>query len=402
MICPGSVNMSRGVEDEESDFAAEGTAAHALGAACLAQGIDAWEAVGCHFHNGDTYPPHWTRAELPAGAIEVTKEMADAVQVYLDHLRPQHDPAWARIELPFHCPSIHHLMYGTSDYVRVFPKARRLKVTDYKHGAGIVVDAEENPQLMYYGVGVLEREQLWNDIDVVELEIVQPRAFHPAGPVRAWEVSVNDLDTWAGDTLVPAMNRAMVSTETRTGEHCRFCPARANACPAIMADMAELEEMLMRLNAEGGADELTNAEIGRFLELCDMAKVVGKAAESTGFKRLQAGHPIPGRKLANAKAFRKWKEGADVALKATFGDKAFELPKLKSPAQVEGLAGGKDFATRWAFKPDAGLTMVKSGDSRPEVSRDTKSLFQAVPGSKRKADPVAAGKHGHLFKAVSA
>lgn len=379
MECPGSVNMSRGIVDEESDFAAEGTRGHLLGSTAILAGKDAWEYVG---------------QEMEGGVV--TKEMADAVQVYIDHVRPQYNPKLSHVERGFHCPTIHEYFYGTADYARIFPRERSATVTDYKHGAGIVVEAEENPQLMYYAAGFLETLGLWQDIDRVRLEIAQPRAFHPAGPVRSWEIGVNDLATWLEDTLVPAMNVAMVSTETKTGEHCRFCPARGYACPAIMQDMNELEEMLMRLNAEGGADELTNEEIGRFLELCDTAKVVGKAVESTGFARLQAGHPIPGRKLANAKSFREWKEGADVALKQTFGDQAFDLPKLKSPAKVEGLPGGKDFATRWAFKPDAGLTMVKAGDTRPEVSRDTKSLFKAVPGAKKR--PAAA----QLFKAVNA
>lgn len=46
MACPGSVNWSKGCADEESDHAALGTAAHALAAACLIEGRDAWEAIG--------------------------------------------------------------------------------------------------------------------------------------------------------------------------------------------------------------------------------------------------------------------------------------------------------------------------------------------------------------------
>ena len=68
-----------------------------------------------------------------------------------------------------------------------------------------------------------------------------------------------------------------------------------------------------------------------------------------------------------------------------FGKKqAFTSPALKSPAQIDGLPEGKAFTTRWAYKPDAGETVVPSGDSRMEVSKDTKAGFAPVKKGKKK------------------
>jgi len=148
--CPGSVRLAIGYKDEASPFALEGTAAHGLADLCLRSGIDAWEMIGEAYpvdgHEGGAY-------------VEYTKDMADAVQVYLDSVRsryPDRNQGNFFVEYGFHCPDIHPLFYGQSDLVYVDEEDRRLDVDDYKHGAGIVIDVQENPQNMYYACGVLD------------------------------------------------------------------------------------------------------------------------------------------------------------------------------------------------------------------------------------------------------
>lgn len=146
-----------------------------------------------------------------------------------------------------------------------------------------------------------------------------------------------------------------------------------------MADMEELQQMIdMIATLPKGAEELTNDQVGRFLNLVEVAKIVGKAANSTAFRRINAGARIAGWKLAKAKANREWKEGAEAAAEAEFGSHALTKPEMKSPAQIDELPAGNQFTARWAQKPDKGLTLVKDSDSRPEVSTDTKGLFQDV------------------------
>jgi len=366
MKCPGSVGLSVGCEDEESEFAAEGTAAHELGEMCLASGKDAWEYIGDFSVTKDA-------------TQEVTKDMADAVQVYLDDIRTSHpdrDQSNSFIERGFYCPSIHKWFYGRSDHTYIDLGARVMHVRDYKHGAGIVVEVKENPQGMYYAVGMLEDLDLWDKIDKVVIHICQPRGFHFDGPLREWAISTKDLKVWLNEVLLPAMDVAMVSRETNSGEHCRFCSARSYGCPQLLKDFDELEKLMTEATDKGGAQKLSNAQIGRFLTLFDVAKIVAKAASKTAFGRLSAGKKIPGRKLANSRTNREWKAEAEAAIKAKFGDKAMTDPELKSPAQIEALPEGKAYSTRYAFKPEGGLTVVPGTDTRAEVSRDTKSLFK--------------------------
>lgn len=393
--CPGSVGLSAGIDDEEDDtFSKPGTVAHAVGERCLGMGDDAWEAIGHHYDAATTrwYPPAWFKTHKqeawPENTVAVDKEMADAVQVYLDAVRLAHPDRHQGnffVERRFHVPSLHQFYYGTADAVYIDEPKRTLHIWDYKHGAGIVVDAEHNEQEMYYAAGVLEELQLWDAIDTIVLHIVQPRGWHWAGPVRHWSLTTDALDEWLTNTLLPAMDRALTSTETKTGEHCRFCPARFRHCPALWADIEELEALMTQFNLseKGQAAKLTGEQVARVLNLGETFKIAQKAALATAMQRLENGASVPGWKLASKKANREWKEGAEARALVIFGKDAYTKPELKSPAQIEGLPGGEAFAAEYAFKPETGLTVTKSEDVRPAVSRDTKSGFTPVKRGKK-------------------
>jgi hypothetical protein len=358
MVCPGSVLLAQGVSDAESEYAMEGTLAHHVAQACLSTEQDAWERMS-HSEN-------------------ITKDMADAVQVYLDNLRysyPDRQQDKFFVEYSFHCPDLHPLFYGQADAVYIDEANRTLHVHDYKHGAGIVVDVKENLQCMYYACGVLEAMQLRADVDKVVLHIAQPRGWHTDGPLRHWGISTLDLEAWLDDVLLPAMKHAEVSRDTLSGEHCRFCPVRKMDCPQISKDFDELEELMTLITDKGGAKNLSAAKLGRFLTLFDVAKIISKSANETAFARLSAGKKVPGRKLAHGRANRTWKDDAEDACVKKFGDKAYAERKLKSPAQMEAMPEGEKLTAEFAFKPDAGLTVVAAGDARAAVSKDTKSLF---------------------------
>lgn len=382
------------MEDDESEHAAEGTAAHWLGETCLCSGHEAWCYIGQVAPNG----------------VEVTADMAIAVSVYTQTLAKLYPDAvvgvncW--VERRFYCPTIHDYFYGTADFVYHDRETQTLEVNDYKHGRGVLVSVEENSQCMYYACGALEELGLWNDVERVKLRIHQPRGFHPDGPVREWEVSTAALEEWLWNVLVPGMDRALTSKATASGEQCRFCPARTRACPQLVADMEEFEEMSREIDANT-APALTNEQLARFLNLEEVAKIAKSAAYKTAFGRLNAGRKIPGRKLVQGKVRRAWKGDTaaivDAAL-AKFGRRAFtasaliglltpaqlaSVPtrlmaeQLKSPSEIDKLPGGTQFTKRWAFKPQGELTVAKAEDPRAQVSVDTKSMFTPVRKGKR-------------------
>lgn len=367
MKCPGSVVLAIGHKDASSSFAMEGTAAHGLAQVCLLDNSDAWEHIGGKFSfpDGD-----WE---------EYTKDMADAVQVYLDSVRTRHPERRQDqffVEYGFRCSELHELFYGQSDMVYVDEGERHLDIDDYKHGAGIVIDVQENPQGMYYACGVLQSMDLWDKIDRVTIRIVQPRGWHQDGPIRAWSISTAALWQWMTDTLIPAMEQAETSVEMQSGEHCRFCPVRYRACPQMQKDFDELEKLMDLLDKKGGAKALSNVQIARILTLGEIVKIADKAAQETAFTRLSAGKNVPGRKLVRGRVNRAWKEGAEEAIVAKFGSQAMAEPKLLTPAMIEKLPEGEALAMEWSEKPVGSLVVVAVSDKRAAVNTNVVELFK--------------------------
>ncbi|MDE2020994.1 MAG: DUF2800 domain-containing protein, partial [Patescibacteria group bacterium] len=71
--CPGSIALAKKIvlpDAEESEYAKEGTAAHEAAAFCLKNDFDSWEIIGQDF-----------------GGIICTREMAEALQIYISHVR---------------------------------------------------------------------------------------------------------------------------------------------------------------------------------------------------------------------------------------------------------------------------------------------------------------------------
>ena len=130
MSCPGSIALeARCPEPPESDYAAEGTAAHALAELCLGA---------------------WVLADVYKGKVvegyEVTPDMIDAVNVYLDFIwstvsraEIERKAKVFNIEARFNLSHIHPDIFGTSDASVYDVDAKKLTVIDYKHGQGVVV-----------------------------------------------------------------------------------------------------------------------------------------------------------------------------------------------------------------------------------------------------------------------
>lgn len=384
MKCPGSVALAKALgprEDGDADYRVEGQTAHSLAAYCLERGLDAWEAMG----------------EFPVADME----MASAVQVYLDYCRSR-TPKRRMIEHPVEHPAFHPQMYGRLDCVDIDPEPGvALEMMDYKHGVGVLVDVEGNVQERYYVFALISGQKWPADLDRLEdmarikLTIVQPRGFHPDGPIRSWMVTAGEVRNWAYNELHPAMERAG-ELDFKMGEHCRFCPAKdALVCPEqrkLASDAAlvgnELTKPLDQFNLADVDDEWLGAWYAR-LSLLDMFK---KAIRDETDRRCKAGKTVPGAKLVFAKVDRAWKPDAvaivdpdfpdDVQpgrLEQLFGAEAWEPRKLRSPASIEGIPGGKEFCAEWASKPKAGLTVAPLSDKRTaQTPLTNEEVFSAV------------------------
>lgn len=340
IACPGSVGLARHlgiaeeVDEEESDYAKDGTAAHEAAALCLTTGKDAWEV-----------------------------NANPAIQVYLDHCRNEMSNGycvWYKIEAQVSKPDEHEALYGQVDFachMRDYGDGQYIAVVDYKHGEGIFVEVKDNPQLMYYAYALLP-----DDYDgVVVLTIVQPRCPH-GEPVRTWPTTAKHIREWAKKVLIPAMKRAEKDDDLSPGSHCHFCP-RKLVCPALQnmaraAVEADPKSVTVMTDEQLGA-EYMNLEPVRFYL---------KAVQDETFKRLMAGGTPLGTQLVDKKSYRVWKDGAEAEIVSQLGDDAFEPRKLKSPASLGDLGKeAKKLVAKYAFMPHNGYTVALISEGKPAV-----------------------------------
>lgn len=342
--CPGSVALLKQLqlpESDEEEWRASGTAAHELGALCLREGSDAWEHMGEKFHG-----------------MEANEEMTLAVQTYLDYCRSRKTEATIQvfIEHRVALPEVHELFYGTLDYCLLWDSI--LEIVDYKHGMGVVVEVEDNPQLMYYAYGVLKNRP---EIKKVRMTIAQPRVdWHPDGKIRSWTIDADYIREWAEKTLVPGMLRTALDDTLMPGEWCRFCPAKL-VCPVLTnlfgaCVLADPKQVI----------SLTDSGIARDYVHVKAVKFYIKALEGETLRRMSNGTELSDLKLVYQKANRVWKDEAEEVFKARYGEEAYTAPAFKSPATMEEIAD-KELVKTWAYTPHTQLTVALASDKRPSV-----------------------------------
>jgi len=365
--CPGSVKLIEAMGEgakKSSTFADDGTLAHDIAARCLKSGEDADAYLG--------------EADFATEAM-FKEEDAEAVQVYLDAvhaeitaLKEGNYPA-VLVEERFHLAEVHPDFFGTTDCTLIGKS--QAQVWDYKHGAGIVVQAERNTQLMQYAVGALYGTEAWNDDAFpVEINICQPRVYG-ADPVRSWWTNVGDLKTWLQDDWLTAARRTEHDSPfLQPGPWCNstFCPKRLT-CPAVK----ELRARVLTYTPEI-IKAMEDWELGLAATETNIVKGLAKVFDEEVFTRLRAGKQISGWKLVAKRADRVFKDDAPLA--ETFGDEAYDAPKLKSPPAIEKLGpAGKDFVKKYAYKPDNGVTVAPDTDARSgQTVRNRDDVFKGA------------------------
>lgn len=366
MVCGGSFLLHRALyeagelEETTSEYAEIGTGAHELGARCLTENREPFEYIGEEF-NG-------YKVGVPDGIS------LDAVSVYVDHCRglmPPDGTGRLMIETSLAHPEVHPYLKGTVDWCH-WSSRRGLFLRDYKNGEGVGVSAVNNEQLLYYAFLVILdnpwlRDSAPKDFPV-SLGIVQPNFYGVFEEPDIWETTLGRVTEWGQEKLIPRMNELVITQDVDsddfvTGSHCQFCPVLLD-CPKMQAAFRAYAK-----GSEEVIEMLTDTELDAFYAQRENARRFMNALETTVKARLIGGSEIPSAKLVETRTSRTWKPGAEVALKAAFGDNAYDPRKIKSPAQIEKLSSrGKEMAVEWGFKPDAAkLSVAPLDDPRPAV-----------------------------------
>ena len=356
MPCPGSVKQSEPYPDTDSEASKEGTLAHDFAA---------------------------YRLDPSRQAFIATAEMERHVKVYVDYcqsLREQGAQSAVEVDLTDELTLLDPDFGGTADFVAYTPATMLLEPVDLKYGAGVFVDAKDNVQVKKYGLGALLKAQRAGfKVARVKGTIVQPRIECEEGPIRSDEWSVAELLDFAADLKAAADATREPNPRLVPGEkQCKFCQAKPT-CPALKAQQTAL--MATEFTALVPHDP---AKLAEALSMIPQVEARIKAIGALAYGELCAGRAIPGYKLVEKRATRKWSDEAAVAALADkLAVDVRDPAPLKSPAQVEKLVGKKAFADFASLAPaiSSGYTVVPASDKRPPVALISDTDFPALPTS---------------------
>lgn len=286
-------------------------------------------------------------------------EMLSTAATYVEHLtehamRFEHAPYVAlevQVDITDYAPEA----FGTCDCVMI--GGDELIITDYKHGKGVPVSAQDNPQMLLYALGALKLYRpIYGDmIRRVSTYIDQPRL----GSYDGASMTVEELLAW-GESIKPKAAAAFMGTgEFAPGEWCRFCRAKAK-CRARANQNTALEDfkdciplgrsipMQAEYDATGfkPSNCLTDEEIGALLVRAEGLVAWYNDLKEYALAACLNGKTIPGWKAVEGRSTRAWTD-QDAALDALMAggvEEAIIYDRVpKTLAQLEKVIGKQRF-----------------------------------------------------------
>lgn len=355
--CTAAPRLEANVEDSGSDYAAEGTLAHAFCAEKLKEFLglptddEAKEIAELYsrYHTGemDEYTDTYKTIVLEKfnAARAVTKDAQLLVETRLDFSE--------------HIPDA----FGTADAIIIADGV--MEVIDFKYGKGVRVSAVDNPQMKIYALGAYDKFSFEYKIDRVRMTIVQPRIDN----LSEFELSVAELMEWTDTVLTPKAKEAYSGKgKQMPGDWCQFC--KVKSCCRVLTkkciDAAKNNPDPKLLSP----DELA-ADV---LPILATVKTWLSGVEDYALQQALSGVQLKGWKIVEGRSVRKItdQDGAAAALnKAGFKTTEIYKPQeLRTITELEKLTGKKQFAVicgEYVEKPQGKPTLAPDSDKRPAI-----------------------------------
>jgi len=347
--CPPSARLCENFEDKGSDYAKQGSEAHSL---CQFK-LEAMLGMETTDPSGDlSFYDEEMENCAENYALYVMEQVAKAKETCADPV--------VLIEQRLDFSRWVKAGFGTGDCVIIADGT--LSVIDYKHGKGILVEAEKNPQMLCYSLGAVEMLDGIYDISSINIIIFQPRREN----ISTYTLSKAELLQWADDVLAPAARLAYAGEgDFESGEHCYFCKAKATC-----RKRAECNLELARYDF-AMPSTLEDDEIEAILLKVD--DLVSWASDVKAFA-LQAaisGKEWAGWKLVEGRANRKYIDETAVAdAVAAAGVNPYEQ-KLLGITAMTSILGKKRFEEvlgQLICRPQGKPTLVPESDNRPAMN----------------------------------
>ena len=356
--CTGSPLLEKDFPDSTSVYAQEGTLAHEL---CELKLM--------------TYTGEITKRKLTSMKNKLMKselwqpEMESTSETYLDYIK---DITMSytvkpviltekKVDFSRYVPE----GFGTADCLIL--AGDTLHVVDYKHGKGVVVDADHNPQMMLYALGAMSELSLLYRFKFVHMTIVQPRVNN----ISEFTMTADELIEW-GETVVKPKAEAAISGkgEFEAGDWCRFCRAKQQCKTRYESN----DSLYPELSERHDPRLITLAELGEYLKRGkDMAAWLEDMKEYALSESL-AGADVPGWKAVEgrgSRAFTDTDEAVDTLIKNGIDESVLYERRVLTLAQMEKAVGKKAFGELvgdLVVKNPGKPTLVEESDKRPKIT----------------------------------
>jgi Protein of unknown function (DUF2800) len=364
--CAAAVAFTDDIPNKDTEYAQEGTRAHALAA-------------------------EWLNGNLAAKPLDTDEGMADFVAIYVNTIKNKAEGKILLVEQRLDVSKFTTEVggKGTGDAIIIDTETCDIDVNDLKYGKGVVVYAEHNEQMMLYGLGALVVVEglLLPQVRNIRLTIHQPRLDH----IDEWTISREDLLAFG----VEARKAGKLALDILHGlikiapEHfspapdtCRWCAGKAK-CPALQGLVIQnVLDDFQDLSAPEAVTKSPRPDPVPSFGILDLIDSWVGAVRAYIFERLSNGVETPGWKLVAGKGgSRKWRDEKEaIALAKKLGLKnkvAFDTSFKSAPALEKVIP-----KTMWPefenliTKSDPKPTPVAATDKRQAITLSSKDDFQ--------------------------
>lgn len=355
--CTAAPRLEADVEDKGSEFAAEGTLAHAY----CAQKLKAFLGLPT---DGEAKEIAELNDRYHTGEMdEYTDTYKTIVLEKFNAARAKTKDALLLIETRLDFSEYVPDAFGTADAIIIADGT--MEVIDFKYGKGVKVSAVDNPQMKIYALGAYVKFSFEYKIDRVRMTIIQPRIEN----FSEWELSVSELMVWTDSVLTPKAQQAYKGDGPQVpGDWCQFCKVKSN-CRTLTQKCIEAAK-----NHPDPKLISPNELASDVLPMLATVKMWLTGVEDYALQQALSGVQLAGWKIVEGRSVRKItdQEGAAVALNKA-GYKTTEIYKpqeLRTITDLEELTGKKLFAAicgDFIEKPQGKPTLAPESDKRPAI-----------------------------------
>ncbi|WP_276624803.1 DUF2800 domain-containing protein [Veillonella magna] len=348
IACPPSAMLCAKEKDVFSEYAKQGTDAHSL---CehklkILLGMETCDPTETlDFFDQEMADASDAYAQFVMEQVEAGKETCKDILVLVEQ----------KLDFSRWVPD----GFGTGDCMIVADDT--LRVIDFKYGVGVLVDAENNPQMMCYALGALQMFEGIYDISSIAMTIFQPRRDN----ISTFVLSKEELLKWAEEVLSPAAKLAAKGEgEFHAGNHCQFCKVKATC-----RKRAEYNLELARYDFAVPAS-LTDEEVEIILFKADELTSWTTDIKEYALQQALSGKAWSGWKLVEGRANRKYINESAVAEKvksAGFAPYDHKVLGITAMTKLLGKTKFEELLEGLIEKPQGKPTLVPMSDKRPAM-----------------------------------